>query len=133
MKISPSRLFLGATFILAGLNHFRNPAPYLQIMPAYLPAHEELVAISGAAEIAGGLGVLWPKTQRAAGWGLILLLLAVFPANIYAAGHGMEIFGKVVPKWLLWARLPLQILLIWWVYKASLEEKAGLAPSSKRD
>ena len=123
MKISTSRTLLGATFILAGINHFRNPAPYLQIMPDYLPAHEELIAISGAAEILGGLGVLLPKTQRAAAWSLILLLLAVFPANIYAAQNGMEVFGKDVPKWALWARLPMQILLIWWVYKACLEEK----------
>lgn len=125
MKFPLSRTLLGTTFILAGMNHFRSPQAYLQIMPDYLPAHEQLVALSGAAEIAGGLGVLLPPTQRLAGCGLVLLLLAVFPANIYAVQHGMEIFGKNVPKWMLWARLPLQILLIWWVYKASLEQEKG--------
>ncbi len=123
MKTSTSRTLLGATFILAGLNHFRSPEAYLQIMPDYLPAHEQLVAISGVAEMLGGLGVLLPPTQRAAGWGLVLLLLAVFPANIYATQHGMELFGKNVPRWMLWARLPLQFLLIWWVYKASVKSK----------
>jgi uncharacterized membrane protein len=92
-------------------------------MPDYLPAHEELVAISGVAEIAGGLGVLLRPTQRAAGWGLILLLLAVFPANIYAVQHGMKISGKEVPTWLLWARLPLQLVMIWWVCKATVEQE----------
>lgn len=126
MKFSISRTALGAIFILAGINHFRSPQAYLQIMPDYLPAHKELVALSGVAEIAGGLGVLFPRTQRAAGWGLIALLLAVFPANIYGAQNGMEIFGKTVPSWLLWVRLPLQLLLIWWVYKACLtKEKAA--------
>lgn len=123
MKCPFSRTLLGATFVLAGLNHFRSPQAYLQIMPDYLPAHEELVALSGAAEIAGGLGVLFPPTQRVTGWGLIALLTAVFPANIYGAQNGMEIFGKTVPSWLLWVRLPLQGLLIWWVYKACLEKE----------
>ena len=126
MKFSISRTVLGVIFILAGINHFRSPQAYLQIMPDYLPAHKELVALSGLAEIAGGLGVLFPQTQRAAGWSLIALLLAVFPANIYATKHGMELFGKTVPPWLLWVRLPLQGLLIWWVYKACLiKEKAA--------
>lgn len=123
MKFSASRTVLSAVFILAGINHFRSPQSYLQIMPDYLPAHKELVALSGAAEIAGGLGVLFPRTQRASGWGLIALLLAVFPANIYGAQNGMQIFGKNVPTWLLWSRLPLQGLLIWWVYKACLAKE----------
>lgn len=123
MKISTSRFLLGTFFTLAGINHFRSPEAYLQIMPDYLPAHEELVALSGAAEIAGGLGVLLPPTQRAASWGLILLLIAVFPANIYATQHGMEILGKNVPRWMLWGRLPLQFVLIWWIYKATLEHE----------
>jgi uncharacterized membrane protein len=127
MSRSLSRNLLGLFFIVAGANHFRSPQPYLNIMPDYLPVHKELVAISGLAEIAGGLGVLFPPTRRAAGWGLILLLLAVYPANIQAALYGMEVFGKAVPRWLLWARLPFQFVFLWWVYKACLEQKKRAA------
>ncbi len=87
-------------------------------MPPVLPWPLALVYLSGAAEIAGGLGVLWPQTRKIAALGLIVLLIAVFPANIYAALHGMQIGGRVIPPWLLWARLPLQALLIAWVYFA---------------
>jgi uncharacterized membrane protein len=127
MSQSLSRNLLGFFFIVAGANHFRSPQPYLDIMPDYLPAHKELVAISGLAEIAGGLGVLLPSTRRAAGLGLILLLLAVYPANIYALQNGMELFGKAVPRWLLWARLPFQVFFLWWVYKACLAQKKTAA------
>lgn len=124
MTRSTSRALLGAVFIVAGANHFRSPEPYLEIMPPYLPAHRELVALSGAAEIAGGLGALIPATRGMAGWGLLALLFAVFPANIYAAQNGMKVFGMAVPPWLLWLRLPLQVLLIVWVYRACLAQEA---------
>ncbi len=113
-----SRLLLAALFIAAGVNHFITPGPYLAIVPPALPAPATLVFISGVAEIAGGLGILWQPTRKAAAIGLIALLVAVFPANIYAATHGMQIGGYVVPAWLLWLRLPLQPLLIAWVYFA---------------
>jgi uncharacterized membrane protein len=87
-------------------------------VPPQLPSPAALVAITGAAEIAGGLGLLWQPTRRLAAAGLIALLLAVFPANIYAAVTGMEISGRAVPQWLLWLRLPLQPVLIGWVYLA---------------
>ncbi len=87
-------------------------------MPPVFPWPLPLVYLSGAAEIAGGLGVLWPKTRKIAALGLITLLLAVFPANIYAAMHGMQIGDYAVPSWLRWARLPLQVVLIIWVYIA---------------
>ena len=78
--------------------------------------------LSGVAEILGGLGVLVPSTRRLAGWGLIVLLIAVFPANIYAATHGV---GSV-PPWILWARLPFQIVFIAWVHwTALLGERPG--------
>ena len=118
-----SRLLLAALFIAAGVNHFIAPAPYLAIMPPALPAPRTLVFISGIAEIAGGLGILWRPTRRAAAVGLIALLVAVFPANIYAATHGMEIGGYALPQWLLWLRLPFQPLLIAWVYFAGWKRR----------
>ena len=111
-----SRLLLAALFIIAGANHFLAPAPYLAIMPPRFPAPAALVAISGIAEIAGGLGLLFRFTRKAAAAGLIVLLVAVFPANIYAAMHGMQIGAHRIPQWLLWLRLPFQPLLIAWVY-----------------
>jgi len=113
-----SRWTLALLFIAAGANHFLSPAPYLAIMPGSLPWPEALVYLSGAAEIAGGIGLLLSRTRRIAAIGLIVLLIAVFPANIHAARHGMEIGGREVVPWMLWARLPLQAVLIAWVYFA---------------
>ncbi len=116
MKIS--RWLLALFFLVAGVNHSRSPADYLQIMPPILPAQVALIWISGVAEILGGLGILFGPTRRLAALGLILLLLAVFPANVYGALHGMKISGWIVPGWLLWSRLPLQPLIMAWVYFA---------------
>lgn len=114
-----SRFLLAALFLLAGLNHFRNPQPYLDIMPPMLPFPRELVALSGILEMAGGAGLLLPRTRRLAAWGLVALLVAVFPANIYSAFHGMNFNGNEVPRWILWARLPLQLPLIWWALQSA--------------
>ena len=115
-----SRALLGLLFIAAGLNHFRATPLYLSIMPPALPFPLALVYLSGLAEIAGGAGVWVPQTRRAAGWGLILLLLAVFPANIYMATDHALPPGVSLPGWVLWARLPLQFVLVWWVWAATL-------------
>ena len=98
--------------------HFLRPLMYEQIVPPAFGHAHELVAISGAAEIAGGLGLLLPQTRRAAGFGLIALLLAVWPANIWMAA-GPERFATVAPVWALWARVPLQVVLMWWVERVS--------------
>ena len=79
-----------------------------------------MVALSGVAEILGGVGVWFRSTHRMAGWWLIALLIAVFPANIHAISAGMNIGGHVLPAWILWARLPFQLLFIAWVYQACL-------------
>ena len=109
---------IAAFFVAAGANHFLHPRPYLAMMPDYLPAARALVQVSGLAEILGGLGVLLPPTRRCAAWGLIALLVAVFPANVHVALHGWP--GVNLPTWLLWARLPLQPLFMWGVYRVCL-------------
>jgi uncharacterized membrane protein len=108
-----SRYLLAAFFIVAGANHFRDPATYLSMMPPWLPAHGALNFISGASEIAGGIGLLIARTRTAAALGLLLLLVAIFPANIHIALNGWP--GMDVPRWVLWARLPFQLLFIGWV------------------
>ncbi len=102
---------LGALFVVAGLLHFVIPGTYVRVMPPYLPAHRLLVLVSGFFEIAGGVGLLVPRLRRAAAWGLLLLLVAVFPANIHMALHP-EVVGSGVPLWALWLRLPLQFVLM---------------------
>ena len=115
------RLALATFFLFAGLNHFRDPAFYLSMMPPFLPAHDALNGISGVCEMLGGVGVLVPATRRLAGWGLIALLVAVFPANIYAALQG-QIAGLDAPGWTLWVRLPFQVLFVAWVWVVALRE-----------
>lgn len=113
-------LVLAAFFIVAGGNHFANLDFYLSIMPPYLPAHIELVYISGIFEMLGGLGILASATRKWAGYGLIALLVAVFPANIYMA-MDPERFADLAARWALYIRLPLQFVLMMWVYWATKE------------
>ncbi len=101
-------------YIVAGLNHFINPKTYLAIMPPYIPAHQLMVTLSGVTEVILGIGLLFPVTRSLSAWGLILLLVAVFPANVYMATSTR--FRKL-PAWLRWGRLPLQGILIWWAYQ----------------
>jgi len=112
-------------FIVAGTFHFVKPDMYLQIMPPYFPDPQLLVAVSGLAEIAGGCGVLIPPLRRVAGWGLIALLIAVFPANIYMLQNHEQFH---IAPWILWARLPLQIVMGAWVWYVAIQR-----PSSKPD
>ena len=105
------RWVLGVLMVGAGVNHFLQPGFYVAIMPPYLPWPGALVALSGVAEVAVGLAVLVPRLQRVAGWGLVALLLAVFPANVHMALHPAR---YDVPAWGLWLRLPLQGILIAW-------------------
>src|ERR1700733_456287 len=97
---------LANLFIGAGVNHFLMPRVYEKIVPPQLRGHAKLIVqVSGVAEIAGGVGVLVPSTRRLSGLGLIALLAAVFPANLYMARQP-EDFHKI-PRWALYARLPL--------------------------
>ena len=113
-----ARLLLGAFFLAAGTLHFLKPKPYVATVPDALPRKLEIVYASGVAEIAGGAGVLAAPTRRAAGWWLIATLLAVFPANVNMAINADRF--RSVPASLLWARLPLQGLLIAWVWRVAL-------------
>ena len=113
-----SRRLLALFFIAAGVNHFRAPRPYERIVPPSLQGDAaRLVRISGVAELAGGIGVLLPWTRRLSGVGLIALLAAVFPANLYMAREP-ERFHKI-PRWALYARLPLQPLMMLWAWRAT--------------
>ena len=122
--ISSLFVAVGVFFIGAGVFHFVRPAPYLAMMPPWLPQPNILVAVSGLAEIAGGIGVLLGRFRRLAAWGLIALLVAVFPANLHVALHGWP--GMDFPRWVLWVRLPFQVLFIWLVYYFCL------APGTRR-
>ncbi len=110
-----SRLAATALFLTSGTFHFVKPQVFEQIVPPGWPAPGALVAVSGAAELAGALGLVFPATRRPAAFGLIALLVAVFPANVYMAlAH--DRFAAVVPAWALFARLPLQAALIAWIW-----------------
>jgi len=118
---------LATIFIGVGIFHFVRPLPFVAIVPDYLPQPLLLVRISGVFEIAGGLGLLWERTRTLAGWGLICLLLAVFPANVNMAVNQMT-FNGAIPVAALWLRLPLQFALIAWVWwSASKETKKSSA------
>jgi len=109
------RYAIAAIFVAGGVAHFAAPGIYEKIVPPYLPDKRRLVEISGAFEILGGLGALVPATRQFSGWGLIALLIAVFPANAYMATDATRFDS--IPRWALYARLPLQLLLIRWVYE----------------
>lgn len=126
-----SRVGCAVFFVVAGAMHFVVPAFYLAMMPPWVPAHALMVQLSGVAEIAGGVGLLIPSLRRAAGIGLILLLLAVFPANIQML---LNARAAGTPELGLWLRLPLQIVFLWWVSRVSRQPtttraSAASAPS----
>lgn len=112
---------LAVFFILADLNHFLHTDFYVRIMPPYLPWHRFLVYFSGALEIALGVGLLIPRLTNLSAWGLIALLIAVFPANIHMALYP-DLFPEFNPA-MLWLRLPLQLVLIAWAYTLQHADK----------
>lgn len=110
-----SKYVLAVILIIAGILHFLTPKFYLKIMPSYLPRPADLVVISGIAEIVCGILLLFPETQNFGAYATIVLLIAVFPANIEMA----RIYYAKKRKgfWLTILRLPLQFLLIWWAFQ----------------
>lgn len=109
-----AKWLLGVLFVAAGVNHFLRPEFYVRIMPPYLPWHRELVFLSGVAEVLLGVLLLVPRTTVLAAWGLVALLIAVFPANLHMALHAEQY--PEFPAWTTWARLPLQGVLIAWAW-----------------
>jgi uncharacterized membrane protein len=108
---------LALAMIAVGILHFVQPKPFVRIVPKYLPAPLTLVYVSGFFEVLGGIGLLIPQTRVWAAWGLIALYIAVFPANIYMLTDNVSLDPKKpLPRWLLWARLPFQLVFIAWAY-----------------
>lgn len=123
-RVRPAHLAIAAAFVGAGVMHFVIPRSYAAIVPTILPAPLFLVYLSGACEVAGGLGVLVPRTRRWAAVGLVALLAAVFPANVQMLANAVAA-GK--PWWhlaLLWLRLPLQLVLMCLVWRTAGRRRA---------
>lgn len=117
-----SQKLLASFFTLAGAMHFVRPGAYRAIMPPYVPFHRQAVVVSGVGELAGAAAVTVPATRKLARWWLITLLAAVFPANLHMAMNPEQIRGldlDRIPRWTLWARLPLQPLIMLWVWRAT--------------
>lgn len=115
----PWHLYLMALlYILAGINHFRNPRIYLKIIPNYFPNPKLLNLISGLAEILLGIGLCIPALSKFSAWGIVALLIAIFPANVYMLQNEKAALG--LPKWIRLLRLPLQGLLIYWAFTYTL-------------
>jgi uncharacterized membrane protein len=124
------RVALALVMMIIGTLHFTAPAFFVSIVPAWLPAPEALVVVSGVFEVLGGVGLLVARVRRAASFGLVALYVAVFPANINMTMHPAEL-GHGLPLWALWARLPLQAVLIaWalWVGRGDARVTAGITP-----
>lgn len=115
-----SLVLIAALFVVAGALHLVKPAMYVSIMPPWLPAPATLVLVSGVCEMLGGIGVLVPATRVAAGWGLIALLVAVFPANVQMSIDAHARHASRAAQAVLALRLPLQAVLIWWVWRAAV-------------
>ena len=107
-------------FVVSGVSHFVIPGAFERIVPKWVPDAHAAVWWSGVAEIAGAVGLLVPRTRVVAAWCLIALLVAVFPANVQMLMSAREAGASAVYVAVLWARLPLQPLLIWWVWSAGV-------------
>ena len=106
------RYLLSLVVVVTGVLHFIAPDKLVKIVPDWLPAPRILVMVSGAFEIAGGIGLLIKQTRTLAAWGLAALFAAVFPANVNMAVHKIYTDNP----WILWGRLPFQGILIAWAY-----------------
>lgn len=108
---------VGLLFLTSGALHFLRPQPFIHIVPPWLPSPRLLVYLSGLFEILGAIALQVSLLRTIAGWGLIALLVAVFPANIFMLTNHPYIGEIAVSPWILWLRLPLQfalIYLVWW-------------------
>jgi uncharacterized membrane protein len=126
------RIILAICIIIVGIMHFAVADPFIKIVPPYLPYHRELVYISGFFEILGGIGILVPPVSQAAAWGLFILFIAVFPANINMAVNAIDLPHIPDSSVLRWVRLPLQAVLLawawWYTQPDDLERQASIVP-----
>ncbi|MFM2312631.1 MAG: hypothetical protein RLZZ04_1907 [Cyanobacteriota bacterium] len=113
---STFRGILAACIILAGALHFITPEPFIKIVPGLLPYPAAIVYISGFFEILGGIGLLIPAVSQAAAWGLVVLFIAVYPANINMAVNHIQIANIPDSNWFQAIRLPFQFVLIAWAW-----------------
>lgn len=112
----PWHLYVMAVlYILAGINHFRKPGLYFKIIPQWIPNKQFINEITGLLEIMFGIYLIVPIFSNLAAWSIIVLLIVIFPSNIYMSMNQNASLG--LPKWLLILRLPIQILLILWAYQ----------------
>ncbi|MEO1022295.1 MAG: hypothetical protein AAFW89_07100 [Bacteroidota bacterium] len=109
-------VLISALFLVAGIAHFIFPDPYLKVMPAYIPQPKAMVFWSGVAEVAGGSGFFFQPTRTAATLGLLLLLLAVLPANVEMLRQEQRGKNRRFVVILLALRIPLQFVLMWWIW-----------------
>jgi uncharacterized membrane protein len=129
LRLLLARVVLAVFMVGIGIGHFVRPGPFVSIVPAWLPAPLLLVMVSGFFEVLGGAGLLVPRVRRAASLGLVLLYVAVFPANVNMALHPE--LGQGIAPWLLWARLPFQVVLIAWALWVGRDD-ATASPSTSR-
>jgi uncharacterized membrane protein len=116
-RVKTAALIVAAlSYVAVGVTHFTHTDFFLAIMPPYLPAHLELVLLSGVFEVLGGLGLLVKRTRRFASLGLVALLLAVYPANIHMAMNPELYVDLGATPTLLYLRLPVQFVFIGWAY-----------------
>lgn len=125
MLKSVGRWIFASIFVVSGILHFAIPKTYAQIVPPMLPQPKLLVLVSGGAELLGGIGLLIPRFRRAAAFGLAILLVAVFPANIYMAVAHVPATGWLGNRWLQWLRIPVQFPLIWWAWQYTRSDGAS--------
>jgi uncharacterized membrane protein len=126
------RWLLAIAMVGIGVLHFVDAQAFVAIMPPWIPWHLAMVYISGFFEIAGGVGLLIPQTRRAAGWGLIALYIAVFPANLHMAINDVPLNGEHLPPAMLWGRLPFQLVFIalaYWVSRPNEENPRSNEPT----
>lgn len=117
----PLRYVMGLFYAIAGVSHFLSPRAFKRIVPPQFPRPQVLVYLTGAAEILFGVGVLFERTRRPSAWGIVALLIAVFPANVYMATD--DLAADLVPERFAdaariaaWIRLPMQALLVGWAW-----------------
>ena len=130
-RLKAAALFLAAvSYVAVGVAHFTHTAFFTFIMPPWLPWHQELVWLSGFFEILGGVGLLSPQLRRISSRGLVMLLIAVYPANVHMALNPEPFIAEGMPLWGLYLRLPLQFVFIawmWWIGSPASKERAHSA------